>query len=95
MPFYKIVKDKIILSIYVIPRSSKTEVMGLYGDFLKIKLKSPPVDNEANEELIRFISEKVKIPKSNIEIILGKTQKKKVLSLIGGTIDRMKPLLME
>jgi uncharacterized protein (TIGR00251 family) len=95
MSFYKVIKDRINLSVYVVPRSSKTEVIGLYGDFLKIKLKSPPVDNEANEELIRYISEKLKISKSNIRIVSGQTQKKKILSLFGGTIDKIKTLLTE
>jgi len=95
MSFYKLSEDKITISVYVVPRSSKTEVVGLYGDFLKIKLKSPPVDNAANKELIRFMSEILKISKSNIKIISGQTQKKKILSLFGGTIDKIKSLLTE
>jgi uncharacterized protein (TIGR00251 family) len=81
LSFYKQKDNSIVLFVYVVPRSSKTEVSGLYGDYLKIKLKSPPVDNVANEELIRFLSDKLKVPKSNIEIVSGHKQKKKTISI--------------
>ncbi|MBI3591724.1 MAG: YggU family protein [Candidatus Melainabacteria bacterium] len=76
-----------ILNIYVIPRSSKSEIVGIYNDSLKIKLKAPPVDNAANEELIKFLSEKLKIPKSKIEIVKGHGQKRKVVSVDGCNIE--------
>ena len=71
------------LSVYVLPKSSKTEVVGKYGDAIKIKLKSPPVDGAANEELIRFLSKALEIPRRNIEIIKGHTNKRKTVSIAG------------
>ena len=49
--------QKKLLEITVIPRAGKTELVSRQGNVLKIKLKSPPADNAANEELIRFRSE--------------------------------------
>lgn len=83
MKWFRENKDGVLVSIIVLPRSSKSEIVGIYNDFLKIKLKSSPVDNAANEELIRFLAEKLKIPKRNIEIIKGHKQKKKVVSVHG------------
>jgi uncharacterized protein (TIGR00251 family) len=80
-PWYKENKNGLTLNIYVVPRSSKSEIVGIYNDCLKIKLKSPPVDNAANEELIKFLAEKLNIPKRSIEIIKGHAQKKKIISL--------------
>ena len=80
---YKENKNSLTINIYVVPRSSKSEIVGIYNDCLKIKLKSPPVDNAANEELIRFLANKLKIPKSNIEILKGHNQKKKIVSIVG------------
>ncbi len=73
--------NSIILNVYVVPRSSKTEIVGIYNDCLKIKLKSPPVDNAANEELVRFLADRLKIPKKNIEIVKGYTKKVKIISI--------------
>ncbi|OGI08465.1 MAG: YggU family protein [Candidatus Melainabacteria bacterium RIFCSPLOWO2_02_FULL_35_15] len=81
MNWYKKSKNRLAINIYVVPRSSKSEIIGIYNDSLKIKLKSPPVDNAANEELIRFLADKLKIPKKNIEITKGRNQKKKIISI--------------
>ena len=45
------------LSVRVQPRASRDEVAGRYGEGIKIRLRAPPVDGAANEELVRFIAE--------------------------------------
>lgn len=86
---YKENKNGLTLNIYVVPRSAKSEIVGIYNDYLKIKLKSPPVDNAANEELVRFLADKLKIPKSNIKIIKGHNQKKKIISVVGCDLNKI------
>ncbi len=93
MSWLKANKDIFVLAIYVVPRSSKSEVVGLYNDCLKIKINAQPHDNEANEELIRFLSKSLKVPKASIEIIKGHTQKKKVICVSGCKIEQIKSLL--
>lgn len=75
----KVVKseESIIFSVRVIPRSSKTEIVGEQDGALKIKLKSPPVDGAANDELVRFLSKSLNVPRSNIEIVSGHTSRSK------------------
>ncbi len=68
---YSISKDGIILHIKVVPRASKNEVIGIMGDRLKVKIKAPPVDGEANAEIIRFFSKLLGIPKKQIKILRG------------------------
>ena len=92
-PWYKENKNRLTVNVYVVPRSSKSEIVGIYNDSLKIKLKSPPVDNAANEELIRFLAEKLKISKSNIEIIKGHNQKKKIILIQGCNLITIYSLL--
>jgi len=90
--WYKENKNTLTLNIYVVPRSSKSEIIGIYNDYLKIKLKSPPVDNAANEELIRFLADKLKTSKSKIEILKGHNQKKKVILITGCRLNDLKYL---
>jgi len=73
--------NSVVLSVYAVPGSSRTEIVGTYGNALKIKLKASPVDGAANKELVNFLAKKLKISKSNIKIISGLKQKRKVLSL--------------
>lgn len=68
------------IKVKITPCSSKNEIAEEMSDgTIKIRLKAPPVDGEANEELIKFLSKEWKIPKSNIIIKSGKTSKNKTL----------------
>lgn len=55
------------------------------NDLLEISVKAPPVDGKANTALIKLLSKRLKVPKTSIEIIMGQTNREKVLSL--ETID--------
>ena len=71
------------IKIKLLPRSSKSQIMGREGEFYKVKVNSPPVDGEANKELISLIAKRLGISKGSIEIIAGKTSKMKVLRVLG------------
>ncbi|HBU06571.1 MAG TPA: YggU family protein [Candidatus Magasanikbacteria bacterium] len=71
-----------IIKIKVTPRSSKNEIVETMSDgTIKIKLKAPPVDGEANKELIKFLSTEWKIPKSKIKIVKGQTSRTKTIEI--------------
>lgn len=71
-----------LLKIKVLPCSSKNEVIPLPDGSLKIKLKSPPVDGKANEELVEFLSEYYNIPKSSVKIKKGLKSKNKIVEIL-------------
>jgi uncharacterized protein (TIGR00251 family) len=65
------------LDVRVIPLSSKSEIVGELDGALKVKLKAPPVDGAANDELIKLLSKELGIPRSGLEIVSGLTSKSK------------------
>ncbi len=67
------------ITVKITPRASKNEIVGELAGMLKIKLKAPPVDGEANKELIKFLSKEWKIPKSKIKIVKGLTSRTKTI----------------
>lgn len=67
------------LSLYIQPGASKNEVSGLHDGKLKIKIKAPPRDGEANEGLIEFLSEVLKISKKKIFLIQGESSRQKTV----------------
>jgi uncharacterized protein (TIGR00251 family) len=79
MPWLKTHKDHIELKLYIQPGASKTEIVGLHGDSLKIKIKSPPVEGEANLELLKFLQKKLKLKKDQLELIRGEKSRNKVV----------------
>ncbi len=71
------------VSFYVQPRASKTEVVGRHGDAIKIRVKAPPVDGAANEELIRFLAKRLKVPRRSIELVSGSSSRHKQIAIEG------------
>ena len=56
----------VVLRLQIQPRASRTEVAGLHGEppRLKVRVAAPPVDGEANEELVSFLAKALGIPRS-------------------------------
>jgi uncharacterized protein (TIGR00251 family) len=81
MQFIREHPEGIIFKIFVQPRSSKTMIVGLHGDTLKLKLTAPPVDNAANKMCIKFLAKQLGVSNSQIEIISGHTSRTKKLLL--------------
>jgi uncharacterized protein (TIGR00251 family) len=65
------------ITVRVTPRSSKSEVVGTVDGVLKVRLKAPPVDGAANEELVKVLAMEFGVPRSNIEIVSGHTSRTK------------------
>ena len=73
------------LSIYVQPRAARTEVAGQHGEAIKIRVAAPPVDGAANEELVRFLAERLGTPRSAVTIVSGATSRTKRVRISGMT----------
>lgn len=71
------------IPIYVQPRASRTEVVGRHGDAIKIRIAAPPVDGEANAELVRFMAKHLGVPKSAVTIVSGHTSRTKHVAVAG------------
>lgn len=75
--------EQIEIKVKVVPRSSRTQILGKEGDAYRVKLTSPPVDGQANKALIELLSKKLGVAKGNIEIIAGKHSKLKTIRIYG------------
>ena len=72
-----------LLSIRVIPRASKNEVVGAMTDgTLKVRLAAPPVDGKANEALIEVLSDHLRVSKNKIILKRGLTRRNKVVEIL-------------
>jgi len=73
----------LILDVRVQPRASRSEIAGLHGERLRIRLQAPPVDGKANAALVEFIAEAFGIPRARVTIEHGLTGRDKRLRLQG------------
>jgi len=80
--------DGVTLTLHIQPGAKTTEITGLHGDALKIRLASPPVDGKANAALIDFVAGRLGVPRSHIEIRSGHASRRKVLAITGVKLDQ-------
>jgi len=74
-----------VIKVKVIPRSSRTEILGKENDIYRMKLTDPPVQGKANKAAIELLAEKLGVPKREIEIVSGKTGRLKTIRIRGLT----------
>lgn len=79
--------DAVILRIHLQPRASRTEICGIQGDELKVRVTSPPVDDAANRLCIEFFADIFSVAKSRVTISSGSRSRHKALRIAGLAID--------
>lgn len=89
------VSHGIRISVQIMPNAKKSEVIDVLGDALKIRLHAQPIEGKANEALIRFLADKLDVPKSAVTITHGHTSKLKTIKIaaVGLTADGVRAVL--
>jgi len=80
-------------AVRVVPRASKSEVVGLHDGALKVRIASPPVDGAANEELIRLLAKEFGVSKGAVEIVKGHGAKLKQVRISGAQNEKILAVL--
>jgi uncharacterized protein (TIGR00251 family) len=80
---------RLIFTVRVVPRASKSEIVGEHDGALKVRLAAPPVDGAANEELVKLLAKEFNAAKSDIEILSGQTSKTKQVSISNSTGEKL------
>ena len=87
------VQGGVRLQLHIQPRAARTEFVGRFGDALKVRIKSPPVDDSANDELVRFLAKSLGIPRARVELITGHRGRRKTVRVDGVTVAQVRDLL--
>ena len=77
--WYRKTPDGWLLTLHIQPGAKKSEVVGLHGDALKVRIASPPVDGKANEALLAFIADQLGLPKRAVQLVKGDTSRAKTV----------------
>jgi len=83
----------LIFTARVVPRASKSEIVGELDGALKIRIAAPPVDGAANAELIKLLAKTFEVSKSEIEITSGQTSKTKQIKISNKTREKLLAVL--
>ena len=86
-------KEGVTLMLHCQPGAKVSRVVGEHGERLKISLNAPAVDNKANDLLIAWLSERLSIPRKQIELLSGQTNRQKRLLIRGMDVAATRSLL--
>ena len=89
LPFLKVQNDVVLLHVKVQPRASRDEIAEVLGSELKIRVTAPPVDSAANEALVRFLADRLELPRSAVQIVRGETSRHKIIGVRGLSPDQV------
>lgn len=95
MPWMKEEDGAVVMNVWLQPRASKNELVGIHGDCLKIKVTSPPIENKANENLCDYLSRLMGISKRKIEVIKGEKMRMKKVKIYDRTLDDVRKSVSE
>ncbi len=68
--------------VIVKPNSKKQEIIKKEEGLLEVRLKTPPVEGKANQELIEALAKYYQLPKKNIIINTGHKSRKKIIKIL-------------
>jgi uncharacterized protein (TIGR00251 family) len=70
-------------AVRVVPRAKKTEIAGVQGGALKVRVTAPPVEGAANKALLNFLADILQVRQNQLEIAAGTTSQQKMVCVIG------------
>jgi uncharacterized protein len=78
--FHRWIGDDLELRIHAVPGAKRTEVVGLHGESLKVKLRARAVEGAANSALTEFLAGELQVPRGRCVLVSGdKGREKRVL----------------
>jgi uncharacterized protein (TIGR00251 family) len=69
----------VTFKVQVVPRASRSEIVGEHDGALRVRIAAPPVDGAANDELVRLLARALGVPMRALTITSGHTSKLKVI----------------
>ena len=75
------------LTLHVQPGAKRSEIAGLHGNALKIRLAAAAVEGRANAALLGFIADLFAVPLRDAELKRGAQSRHKVVMVTGSKVE--------
>jgi uncharacterized protein (TIGR00251 family) len=73
--------EDLLLRLYLQPKASRDQLIGLHGEELKVTITAPPIDGKANVHLIKFLSKQFNVAKNAIQVEKGLQSRHKLIRI--------------
>ena len=82
------------MRVRVVPNADRSEVVGIYGDSIKVKVQAPAMDGKANEALLEFVAKKLDVPRRDVFLVTGEKSREKSISVSNLAAKEVRRLLL-
>jgi len=76
-----------MIRVHAQPGAKRTEVAGLHGEALKIRVAAPALEDRANEALARFIAEALGVARRDVSLASGARSREKRFEVRGAAVE--------
>lgn len=66
-----------LLAVHAQPGAKRSEIAGLHGEALKVRIAAPAIAGRANAALEAFLAERLGMPKSKVKVVRGELARAK------------------
>lgn len=72
-----------VLKLRVIPGARRSEIVGMHGDSLKLKVSSPAQEGKANDAVLELLAHELAISVRSLSLVSGAKSRDKVVEIFG------------
>jgi uncharacterized protein (TIGR00251 family) len=76
----------VMVCVHAQPGARRTEVAGLHGASIKIRVAAPALEDRANAALVDYLAERFAVPRRNVTLVAGAKSREKRLEVRGSTV---------
>jgi len=82
--------DGVTIRLLVVPGASRSEIKGLHGDTIRVRVAAPPEGGRANRAVIDLLQ---RTTGGRVTLLSGETSRTKIVLIRGANIDDVSLLL--
>ena len=82
-----------LLHLKVVPGASRSRVVGVHGERLRVQIAAPPEKGRANKELCALLARSLGVRRSDVTVVRGASSPRKTVHVGGVEPARVAELL--
>ena len=87
LAWYRATADGWVLDIHAQPGAKRSDIAGLHGDRLKVRVAAPAIDGRANAALERYLAQRLGVPRSAVRVLAGERSRDKRVAVSSAGVD--------
>jgi len=77
----------VTICVHAQPGARRTEVAGLHGDSVRIRVSAPALEDRANEALVEFVAGRFGVARRDVTLVAGAKSRQKRLRIRGAALS--------